>query len=105
MICTPEVYQGQPQGPWNFWLDRDSLPDIILRTRRTGDRLKLPGRPRKTIKKWWVEEKLPAHLRPSLPLLTRGETIAAAAGLGPEEALCPTPGAPAWHIRVESNNQ
>ena len=103
VTCTAEIYKGQPQGPWDFWLDRDTLPDITLRARRTGDRITLPGRPRKTVKKWWVEEKLPAHLRPSLPLLVRKDQIAAAAGLGPEASLCPAPGAPAWRIRVEIN--
>ena len=101
VVCTAQTYAVQPQGPWEFWLDREKLPDITLRVRRTGDRLMLSGRPRKTIKKWWVEEKIPAHLRPTLPLLVREAQIAAAAGLGPEADLCPNPGAPAWHIRVE----
>ncbi len=97
---TPEIYQGQRQGPLQFWLDRDAVRTLTLRGRRTGDRLKLPGRPTKTVKKWCVDEKIPAHLRPGLPMLDCGGRLTGAAGLGPEASLTPLPGAPAWHIRL-----
>ncbi|MFR6186698.1 MAG: tRNA lysidine(34) synthetase TilS [Lawsonibacter sp.] len=60
---TPELYRGQRQGPLQFWLDRDAVHALTLRGRRTGDRLKLPGRPTKTVKKWCVDQKIPAWLR------------------------------------------
>lgn len=100
IACAPERYCGQRQGPWEFWLDRGLVPALTLRARRTGDMLKLAGRPRKSLKKWCIEEKIPAHLRPALPVLELDGRVAAAVGLGPEEALLPSGGAAAWHITV-----
>lgn len=97
---TPELYRGQRQGPLQFWLDRDAVHALTLRGRRTGDRLKLPGRPTKTVKKWCVDQKIPAWLRPGLPVLDCGGCLAGVAGLGPDAALLPPHGAPAWRIRL-----
>ena len=97
---TPELYRGQRQGPLQFWLDRDAVHALTLRGRRTGDRLKLPGRPTKTVKKWCVDQRIPARLRPGLPVLDCGGRLAGVAGLGPEAALLPPPGAPAWRIQL-----
>lgn len=56
---------------------------LTLRTRAPGDRLTLPGRPEKLLKKWYIDEKIPKHLRASLPVLTDQRGILAAGGLGP----------------------
>ena len=93
-------YGGQAQRPYDFWLDREQLPALALRSRQTGDRLKLPGRPTKTLKKWCVDEKIPARLRDSLPILVFRDRIAAAAGLGPAEDFLPQMDADAWHITI-----
>lgn len=97
---TLEIYRGQRQGPLQFWLDRDAVQILTLRGRQTGDRLKLPGRPTKTVKKWCVDQKIPAWLRTGLPVLDCGGRLAGVAGLGPEAALLPLPGAPAWCIQL-----
>ena len=97
---TLENYRGQRQGPLQFWLDQDAVQILTLRGRRTGDRLKLPGRPTKTVKKWCVDQKIPAWLRPGLPVLDCGGRLAGVAGLGPEAALLPLPGASAWCIQL-----
>ena len=87
------------QGPYDCWLRPAPFP-LILRPRRTGDSLQLPGRAHKTLKKWHIEEKIPRHLRDSLPVLTDGrDHVLAAAGLGPDEALTARPGQPALHVR------
>ena len=98
--CTEERYSGQPQGQWEFWLDRASVPALTLRSRRTGDRLKLPDRPAKTVKKWCIYLKIPAHLRDSLPVLALDSRVAAVAGLGPDAAFLPGCGSLSWHIRI-----
>jgi len=98
--CYTEVYLDQPQTPWSFWLNADK--PLIVRPRRTGDQMQLPGRPQKTIKKWYIDEKIPAHLRPTLPVFLRDGQIAAAAGLGPGQCALPVSGQPAWHIIVEA---
>lgn len=105
ITCTPEAYGGQRQGPWEFWLDRRLVPALTLRSRQTGDRLKLPGRPRKSIKKWYIDEKIPVHLRSALPVLDLDGQAAAAPGLGPAEELLPLPGADSWHITAAREKQ
>ncbi len=100
IICTLEHYGGQPPGPWDFWLDCSRISSLTARPRKTGDRLQLKGRPRKPIKKWMIEAKIPRYLRDSLPILDCGRQVAAAAGLGPETAFLPELGAEAWHIRL-----
>jgi len=59
IVCRPEQYGGQPQQPWDFWLDQRSVQGLDLRSRRVGDRLTPPGRLGKTVKKWMIEEELP----------------------------------------------
>lgn len=96
--CTVEEYAGEPQSGSECWLSREKAPSLWVRPRRTGDRLRLPGRPGKSLKKWMVDEKIPRPLRQTLPVLTVGEQVAAVAGLGPDQALLPERGEPSWHI-------
>ena len=96
--CLPAVYTGQRQGPFDFWLDARPGEAVTLRPRRTGDRLRLPGRPEKTLKKWFVDEKIPQSRRDCLPVLDWDGQVAAAAGLGPDAAFLPQAGQAAWHI-------
>lgn len=109
VICGPwrisvraEDYSGQPQGDWEFWLDRASVQALESRARRTGDRLTPPGRLGKTVKKWMIEKKLPRFQRDALPVLDRGGQAAAVAGLGPDRGFVPEAGRPAWHIVITS---
>ena len=58
------------------------------------------------MKKWFIDEKIPAHRRDSLPLLILPDgQVAAAAALGPHAPLLPQPGAPAWHITLSASGQ
>ena len=93
-------YQGEAQQPFDLWLAQDeTLDTLTLRPRQTGDRLRLPGRPEKTVKKWLIDEKIPRSRRDLLPVLAAPCGIAAVAGLGPAAEHIPKPGQPAWHIR------
>lgn len=100
--CAQEDYRGQPQSPWDFWLDREAVPALRLRARSTGDRLTPPGRLGKTVKKWMIEEKLPRFQRAVLPVFDCGGQVAAVAGLGPDRAFAAREGRGAWHITVVS---
>ena len=99
ITCQSEPYEGQPQGPWEFWLSLD-VSLLSVRPRRTGDRLTLPGRLGKSVKKWMIQEKLPRFQRDALPVFECGGAVAAVAGLGPDRAFTPRPGCGAWHISV-----
>ena len=98
--CVQENYCGQPQGPWDFWLDRENAPALSLRVRSTGDRLTPPGRLGKTVKKWMIEEKIPRFRRETLPVFDCGGQAAAVAGLGPDRTFAAREGRPAWHIVI-----
>jgi tRNA(Ile)-lysidine synthetase-like protein len=96
--CAQETYTGQPQSPCDFWLSASAVPSVTLRLRQTGDSLKLPGRHKKTIKKWLIDEKIPRWDRDALPVLDHGGTPAALVGLGPDAHFLPQPGQEAWHF-------
>ena len=100
ITCTLERYRGQPQRPLDFFLDRSAAPALTARSRQVGDRLTLPGRPGRSLKKWYVDEKIPRTLRDQLPVLESGGRVAGAAGLGPDAAFLPSEMGEAWHIRL-----
>ena len=100
ITCTLERYRGQAQRPLDFFLDRSAAPALTARSRQVGDRLTLPGRPGRSLKKWYVDEKIPRTLRDQLPVLESGGRVAGAAGLGPDAAFLPSEMGEAWHIRL-----
>jgi tRNA(Ile)-lysidine synthase len=74
-------------APGRFYLSPARLQgQLTLRTRRVGDRLKLPGRGTKTLKKLYIEAKVPAHCRGLLPVLADDDGVAAAIPFGPHAA-------------------
>lgn len=97
MACTREIYAGQLCGPLDFWLD-GGLTALTVRPRRTGDTLAPPGRHEKSLKRWFIDEKVPAHRREQIPVLAAGKAAAAAGGLGPDRRYVPAEGSAAWHI-------
>lgn len=103
--CTPCTYEGQRQGKGGLWLSRAKAPELAVRPRQTGDMLRLPGRPEKTVKKWLVDEKIPRWMRDGLPILTVLGRVAAAAELGPDTGFLPAPGEEAWHILFTPRNE
>lgn len=101
ILCQEEVYEGQPHTACDFFLRREGgEPPLFLRTRETGDTLAPPGRRRKSIKKWMIEEKIPARLRACLPVIDSRGRAAAAAGLGPDRDFVPRAGEKSWHITI-----
>ena len=98
ITCTRQVYEGQPQGAFEFWLSQALAPALTARSRRRGDRLTLSRRPEKTLKKWYIDEKIPRARRDCLPVLECAGQTAAAAGLGPNRLFSPGEGEAAWHF-------
>ena len=73
---------------------------LVLRARQPGDQLRLPGRRAKTLKKWYIDEKIPRQKREHLPVLADESGLLAAAGLGPNYPRVAQPGHPALYIRL-----
>ena len=73
------VYPGLrlPQQGWMQLVDSSALPaGILIRNRREGDRFrpwKAPGE--RTLKKWFIDQGVPAPQRHQMPLLASGENI------------------------------
>lgn len=64
---------------------------LFVRSRREGDVLTLPHRPKKTLKKWMIEKKIPKHLRDALPVLVnRQNQVLAVLGLGVSQEALPS---------------
>ncbi len=77
----------------------------LIRSRREGDVLRLGRRPEKTVKKLMIEQKIPAPLRPSVPVLDREGAAAAAGGLGPHGDALARPGEPCLRITIEKEKE
>ncbi|MCD8144883.1 MAG: tRNA lysidine(34) synthetase TilS [Oscillospiraceae bacterium] len=92
------VYRGEPQKRNELFLRADGNR-LTVRTRRTGDRFRPVGRPEKTLKKWFIDEKIPREQRDRLPVLTDSTgQIVGVPGLGAAQSACPTTGERAWKI-------
>ncbi len=89
------------QGPFQWFLRAEAVAlPLTARARATGDRLRLPGRAERSLKKWYIDEKIPRQDRDTLPVLTDAHGLAAAAGLGPDQARIAAPGEAALHITL-----
>ena len=99
IVCEGGTYLGEPFDPLACWVSIKNDDSIVVRLRQTGDTLKLPGRPGKTLKKWMVEEKIPRRDREQLPVLVVEDRVCAVARLGPDAEFLPQVGEWAWHIR------
>ena len=97
-LCPAKAYVS----PGEFYL---APGQYLIRSRREGDVLRLGPRPEKTVKKLMIEQKIPAPLRPSVPVLDREGAAAAAGGLGPHRDALARPGEPCLHITIEKEKE
>ena len=58
----------------------------MVRPRQTGDEITLPGRPRRSLKKLFIDQKIPRMEREQVPVLADADGVLAVAGLGPNTA-------------------
>ena len=97
-VCPKE----NAKNPASFFLARDKINGtLVLRPRRTGDSIKLPGRGTKTVKKLLIDEKVPLADRDLLPVLADDVGVLALAAFGPDESHLAQPGEPALIITLE----
>ena len=67
-------------------LDAAPWPGLVVRPRQTGDEIVLPGRPRRTLKKLFIDRKIPRLGRERIPVLADADGVLAVAGFGPNTA-------------------
>ena len=94
--CAPAVCPGKAYVTANEFYLRPG--NYTVRSRRTGDRLRLGRRPEKTVKKLLIDAKIPLNMRERLPVLDCGGNAAALGGFGPDAEYLARPGASALHI-------
>ena len=88
--CKWSVFWGDPgertkiNGKFiAFFFKKESIcGKMLVRPRRSGDRLRPAGRPEKSLKKWMIEEKIPAPERDRLPVFADEAGVLAVPGLG-----------------------
>ncbi len=87
--------------PFHFALKYDMIAEhgISVRPRQVGDMLNLSCR--KSLKKWFIERRIPVFDREKLPVFVSGDQLVAVAGLGADRAFCPKTGDDAWIVRIE----
>lgn len=104
LTARREIYNEYAQTPCSFYLSCAKVgAGLTVRARHTGDVLARPGRMGRTLKKIFIDEKVPRHTRDTVPVLDCGGKVAAVAGLGPDGAFLPAPGEQCWHILCQRN--
>ncbi|MEA4824136.1 MAG: tRNA lysidine(34) synthetase TilS [Clostridiaceae bacterium] len=77
---------------------------LFVRSRKSGDTFRVCGaKGSKTLKKAFIEAKIPVGERDSVPVILAGDDIAAVAGLGVAEKYRAKPGTEALEITIESD--
>lgn len=72
-----------PGLPWTVVLQGPPWPGLVVRSRQTGDSLALPGGHTKTLKKLFIDQKLPRRERERIPVVADNDGVIAVAGVGP----------------------
>lgn len=97
----PDDWKG---GQWEFYLP-DNSP-ILMRKRQTGDELRLPHREgTKSLKKWFIELRIPEARRDLVPVLEQDDILAAVGGLGTHNDALPQPGQDCLHITIQEKER
>lgn len=88
-VCPEKSFKN----PDTFFISGDKISGtLVLRPRRTGDSIKLPGRGTKTLKKLLIDKKLPLACRDLLPVLADDDGVVALASFGPDVSRLAKPG-------------
>ncbi len=74
---------------------------LAVRTRKTGDELKLKKRPRRTLKKLFIDGKIPKNEREKIPVITDGDNVLFVYGFGADERTAVSEGETALKIETE----
>lgn len=88
IINTDTVFTVRPEGP------------VCIRSRRSGDEIRLSGGT-KSLKKLFIDRKIPSAYRCAVPVLTDDRGVLAVWGIGVNQSRIPTE-LPAWQIRFEA---
>ena len=102
ITISNDTYSNEhTQTPFDFWVDNALLQNTIdIRQRKTGDYIKRKNRPNASLKKLFIDEKIPLRVRDELPIFVVDDQIFAVPYLGVAEPFLPSHHASAWHILI-----
>lgn len=96
--CPPQ----HPKTPEHMFLSRSGIAgELVVRPRRAGDEIALPKRDRKSVKKLFIDAKVPRRDRNRIPLLADGDGPVWLGLFGPDAGHLAAPGEDAWEITAE----
>lgn len=99
--CRCQAVTCPAEGePGVVYLARESVKgELVLRPRQTGDEIALPRRGgTKTVKKLFIDEKVPRRDRERVPVLADGAGVLAVAGFGADQSRLARPGQAAYGL-------
>lgn len=113
---------SQEIGPWQVTVEPKPCPEdwkgsktefylaadhpVLLRPRQTGDELRLGHREgTKSLKKWFIELRIPEARRSLVPVLEQQGAVAAVYGLGTHRDALPQPGRDCLHITIRERER
>ena len=102
LVCRPATAPlSPPEDPFLCYLDPAALDGpLVVRPRAAGDTIALPGRPRKRVKRLFIDAKVPRLDRGRLPLVADRKGPVWLAGFGPDTSRLSTPGTAALELRA-----
>ncbi len=84
-----------------FYISCDKIEEIpVVRARITGDKIKLRGRPEKSLKKLFIEQKIPADIRDFVPVIADRNRVLAVCGVGVDERVAARYREPAFCVTI-----
>ena len=96
-----ENFKKIANTPFRFAIKYDMITQSILRPRRSGDRMSTDGVHTKTLKKLFIERRVPRAQRGVTAVLASGSNVLAVAGIGADVRYIPAAGEPAVLIQIE----
>lgn len=100
ILCRPVLCPaGAVHTRDHFYLPAQGDGPPVVRARQTGDYLRLPWRPGKSLKKLMIEAKLPRWTRDLIPVVADRRGVLAAAEFGPQADRLARPGQLALELR------
>lgn len=72
-----------PGTGWTVVLEGPPWPGLVVRPRQTGDGITLPNGHRRSLKRLFIDKKIPRLERDIIPVVADGEGVLAVAGFGP----------------------
>lgn len=87
-----------------FFINSNSIVgELLVRSRQPGDAISLVGRAgTKTLKKLFIDEKIPRHLRESIPVIADDLGVVAVSGFGIDRSRAPAPGGSVLKLTIRS---